>query len=99
MPKSIGASVFGARLAKELLLKVERCNRESVEKSGDLDLEKVADLLDAALQEPRSRRGIMLALAEYLATAVDYKVIELASWHPLEYFDRNQKSPTPVKRF
>jgi hypothetical protein len=101
MSKTLGPSVFGARSAKELLLKVERCNKAAVAEMGELDLHAVADLIERCLREPRGRDGLLLALAEFIATAVNGDPIDIHDWTPLAYFDAYSKAGEhlPVKRF
>ena len=70
-------------LARELLLRIESCNRGAIGKTGEFNLHAVADLLDRALEEPAGRQGLLLGLAEFIATAVDGSPIDIHKWVPL----------------
>jgi hypothetical protein len=93
MSYSIGQPSSG-RSAKELLLRIERCNAESKARRGELDILRIAAILEAALSEPQGHSGLMLGLAEFIGTAVDGSAIDLHDWTPLEHVE---PAPRPQK--
>lgn len=96
MPARISPSLYGARAAKELLYRIRRVNLSK----GEIDLPKVYALLEEALEDPRSRRGVLMVLAEYLSVALEGSTIRLQDWTPLEAFDPDsQAPPRSIKRF
>lgn len=100
MPTRISPSILGARAAKELLLRLERLTKEAASKGDSLDLVAACELLSDALGDPRAKKGVLMALAEYLAAAIEGSNIDLQEWHPLEQFDRQHKDSSPsVKRW
>lgn len=70
------------RIARELLEDVERCNAASLEATGDINPSAVADLIHAALQDEICYRGVLLVLAEAVATAVESRLVDSQSWEP-----------------
>ena len=81
MPKT--SAVFGAQLAKDMLLKIEHCNQGSVEQLGEYDLAQAAKYIEEAFSDHRTRHGLCLVLAEFLSVAVESRVIDLQTWQPL----------------
>lgn len=58
------------RQARALLQRIDRCNSDCIAATGDVDPEKVASLIEDALEDPRHRRAIVLGLASFIADAM-----------------------------
>lgn len=71
------------RAAQQMLQAIRRCNREAIARSGQLDIEGVANILGrynpGASGPPVAFR---LVIAEYLAIAVEANVVDLDHWKP-----------------
>jgi hypothetical protein len=73
--------------AKRLMLDIARCVRRTRASSGDIDPEKIAEILERALApHARYRRNLLLGLAEYLGTAAEGTALDPETWRPLEHF-------------
>lgn len=70
--------------AARLFRKLRRCNKKSIAKTGDINASDLADCIEDALQDEVTRRGVMLAVAEFVGTALDGAVIDPTSWQPLQ---------------
>jgi hypothetical protein len=68
-----------ARLFREL----RDCNQKSIHRTGDINVSDLADCIDKALQDEVNRRGVMLAIAEFVGTALDGAAIDPKTWKPL----------------
>lgn len=66
-----------AKAVRGLLQQVDRCNSDCIASSGDVDLERVADLIESALEDPKQRRTILLGLAAYVASCMGGVVPDL----------------------
>ena len=75
----------GAIAARDLCLAIETLNKAAIEKSGEVDVEGVAALLKTSLeqQQAETRDGFLLALAEFMALALDGCVVIPSRWKPL----------------
>jgi hypothetical protein len=58
------------RQARALLQRIDRCNSDSIAAVGEVDPDKVAKLIEQALEDPRHRHTILLGLATYIAHAM-----------------------------
>lgn len=74
----------GARHAKEMLLAIRRCNRLAITQTGEIDVIAVAAIIDGYVGGSRAPRSFIIAMAEYLATAVEHGVIRLDTWAPIQ---------------
>lgn len=92
MHPRISVSVYGARAAKEMLYRIRRANSAK----GEIDLEKAFSLLQKALDDPRSQRGVLLVLAEFISVALEGSALRLEDWTPLELFDPEAQTDSTV---
>lgn len=69
--------------AARLFRQLRECNQKSIHKSGDINVSDLADCIEVALQDEVNRRGIMLAIAEFVGTALDGAAIDPKTWKPL----------------
>lgn len=69
--------------AAQLFRKLRECNRKAIAKSGDINVSDLADCIERALEDESNRRGIMLAISEFVGTTLDGGAIDLATWKPL----------------
>lgn len=67
----------GQRAVRALLQRIDRCNSDSIARSGEIDPEKVADIIESALEDPKQRRTIILGLATYVASCMGGVVPDL----------------------
>jgi hypothetical protein len=88
--------IASARNAREVLLRVARCNAECQRRTGAIDVCKIAAILEKALRDPTLSPGVLLGLAEFIGTAVDGSVIDLRSWKPLERYSPHYREPPTV---
>lgn len=73
----------GAIAARDLCLAIEALNKAAIEKSGEVDVVGVAALLKTSLeQQDETRDGFLLALAEFMALALDGCVVIPSRWKP-----------------
>jgi hypothetical protein len=61
-----------------LLSQMKRCNIESIQRTGDVDVGQLADLIEAALANPATRQAAVSELAEYAGAALDGCVLDVA---------------------
>jgi len=75
----------GALAARDLCLAIETLNKAAIEKSGEVDVVGVAELLKSSLEQhqDKTRDGFLLALAEFIALALDGCVVIPSRWEPL----------------
>jgi hypothetical protein len=99
MPHRIGPSLHGARAAKDLLMRVQRVVRQAADKGEDVNLSQVHMLFVDALQDPRSKVGVQLALIQYIVSAMEGNVIDLTAWTPLARSDPSEAPPPQVRRY
>jgi hypothetical protein len=70
--------------AAKLFRELRACNNKSIHKTGDLNASDLADCIEKALQDEVNRRGIMLAIAEFVGAALDGQAIDPKTWKPLD---------------
>lgn len=58
------------RQVRALLQRIDRCNSDCIAATGDIDPDKVAKLLEDALEDPRHRHALILGLAAFIADAL-----------------------------
>lgn len=69
------------------MLDIARCVRRTRAETGDIDPEKIAELLERALAPgSRYRKNLLLGLGEYLGTAAEGTALDPDTWQPLEHF-------------
>jgi hypothetical protein len=56
-----------SKLVRALLQRIDRCNSDCIAETGDIDPEKVAKLIEEALEDPRHRHTLILGLSTYIA--------------------------------
>lgn len=81
MPRNRNDPVAAAAL---LFRDLRRCNDKSIRKTGDINVSDLADCIEKALENEITRRGIRLAIAEFIGTALDGGLIKTAKWKPLQ---------------
>lgn len=74
------------RSAQRLLKRIQKCNRQCIAGTGNIDPAMIADLIQAALNDDIEHRGLLLAISEYLGSAIEGDVIDLETWQPLEHY-------------
>jgi hypothetical protein len=100
MPNSVNAATPGARAAKELLLRLQRLVREAAANGQDPDIVQILALAEEADADSRTRRGLRLAICEYIVSALQGNVIDISFWRPLEDLDPHHRPVNhAVKRF
>lgn len=74
-----------------LLLRLKRCNRDSIRRTGEIDVPELAKHIDRGLSQPREREINLMALAEYVGGALEGVPPDLESipW---------KEAPAPWKR-
>lgn len=98
MPHRLSPSLHGARVAKDLLLRVEKVVREAADEGQDADLIRIHALFVETLADASAKRGIQLALIQYVVSAMEGNVIDLRTWQPLSRSDPYEAPPPLVRR-
>lgn len=58
------------RAVRALLQRIDRCNSDCIAETGETCPERIADLIEQALEDPRHRRAVLIGLASYLAATL-----------------------------
>lgn len=98
MPHRPSPSLHGARAARELLLKADRLIKDAASRGEDVDLLQIHALFVDALQDGPHKRGLQLALIQFIVGALEGSVIDLRSWQPLANPDQAD-SPIARRRY
>lgn len=76
----------GAQNARRMLIEMQNI----VQNGGDFDVELLADVLETCLNGPNiSQRGAILALADFIGSAMEGAPPELETWNPMERTTKN----------
>lgn len=97
MPQRTAPSVPGAHAFKTLLLRIDKAQRTSIARTGEIDILTAAGALDGCLRDAALRRGIILALAEMICTNLDGSAIDVHHWTPLAHFPEVTESNRKAK--
>lgn len=57
--------------------RIDRCNSDTIASSGEISPEKIADLIESALDDPKQRRVILLGIASYIGSCMGGMVPDL----------------------
>lgn len=91
MPKSargrgrrddLGAGALRELAAKRIFHRIDECNRASVATTGEIDTKGISAIIRTGLADPALRSALIIALAEFVGTALDGTVLELSAWAP-----------------
>lgn len=67
---------------RDLFTAIDSCLRKSVRETGNADIRAIAALLEVALDDLISREVVLLAIADYIAHALQGCVPDLETWDP-----------------
>lgn len=58
------------RATRVLFQRIDRCCSDSIASSGESDPDRIADLIETALEDPKQRRTILIGIATYVASCM-----------------------------
>lgn len=58
------------RATRVLFQRIDRCCSDTIASSGEADLERIADLIETALEDPKQRRTVLVGIAGYVASCI-----------------------------
>jgi len=71
-----------ARLVRSLFQQFKASNEQSIERTGEIDVQALTLTLSQAMQDDAARRLIIPALAYFIGCALDGSVIDRTTWNP-----------------
>jgi hypothetical protein len=81
----ITSACVGAQDARRVLIEVKSLVQSGIEQKGDFDARAIAKLLADALSGSQIHRdGVILALADFIGSAMEGAAPELGTWNPME---------------
>jgi hypothetical protein len=82
---SASSPVFSrAKVGIALLGEVDRLARESVTRTGQIDLRAIQDVLDQALHARADRADLLMYLGAYLVQCLNGSIPDKDLWNPFE---------------
>lgn len=69
-----------AKAIKAAFLEMQRRNLTAIRSTGEIQPERLAPILEKTLSDPRLHAPFVLALAEYVGTALDGSIIDISNW-------------------
>lgn len=78
------ASDMPLSAAAKLFRDLRAAHKKSIAQTGDLNASDLADCIERALENEVTRRGIMLAIAEFIGAALDGVPVDPRTWKPLQ---------------
>lgn len=92
----VAAMRRGMTIARNLIICIEECDPD--ETTLEVDVVAIADKIEWALdRDADARRGVLLALADYLAAAVLGGAPDTESWEPCRRPDGSSMLVRPVR--
>lgn len=68
--------------AKALILEIQRINKESIARSGEIDLAPIVSLLETSLDDLLVRPYALCAIADIVSRSLAGNVPDLTFWRP-----------------